>query len=58
MKTKKVHNFKTKLGNIFKKTDDGVPKGLRVSKHGKYTNWFQLNSWPPIIVDFSKYHGN
>jgi len=58
MKTKKFHNSKTKLGNIEKKVDDRVPKGLRVSKHRKYTNWFQLNLWPPIIANLKKYHGN
>jgi hypothetical protein len=52
MKTKKVHNSTTK------KVDDGVSKGLKVSKRGKYTNWFQSDLWPPIMVAIKKYHGN
>jgi hypothetical protein len=34
----------------FLEKDDGVPKGLRASKQGKYTNRFQSNLWPPIMV--------
>ncbi len=50
MKTKKTHNSTTKHGNIKKKLDDGVPKGLKASKQEKYINWFQLDLWPPIMV--------
>jgi hypothetical protein len=37
------------METLKKKTNDGVPKGLKVSKWRKYTNWFQLNLWPPIM---------
>jgi hypothetical protein len=30
-------------GNVKKIVNDGVPKGLKVSKWGKYTNLFQSN---------------
>ncbi len=44
--------------NIRKKWSDGVLKGLKVNKQGKYNNWFQPYLWPPIMATIKKYHGN